>query len=308
LLHQMAQGTAKLFAPARVHLTVIKAGRPSPLAITESSGLQPDEPATLAISLPVMLDGEVFGQFEVSLGESGRLLHPDEERILRSMVHLIGSALGTASLASGSRQAMEAVEQAYMGTLEALTKALEMRDHETEGHSRRVVQYTVSLAQKLGLPEAELVPLMRGALLHDIGKIGIPDSILKKQGPLTEAEWQVMRHHPVIGHEMLQGIEFLYRSTPIILHHHERIDGSGYPLGLAGEAIPLGARIFAVADAYDAMTSDRPYRPRRTHEAAVIEIRAHAYTQFDARVVEALVELPVDELARIRSHTLEAIR
>lgn len=195
-----------------------------------------------------------------------------------------------------------------MGTLEALIKALELRDHETEGHSRRVVQYSLSLAQKLGVPESQLVPIMRGALLHDIGKIGIPDAILKKPGPLTAEEWVVMKQHARIGYEMLHQIEFLSQATPILLYHHERFDGTGYPEGLSGEAIPLGARIFAVADAYDAITSDRPYRKGRSHQVALDEIKAGAGRQFDARVVKALLALPEEELARIRGRDLESIR
>jgi putative nucleotidyltransferase with HDIG domain len=304
LLHLIAQVTAKLFAPARVTLTITRSGRPTPLVVTESAGLE-GAGDHLALSMPVStMDGEQFGQFEVYLSPTGRELDTDEIQILQAFVYLTASALGNASLVVELRQAVDEVERAYMSTLEALTKALEMRDHETEGHSRRVVQYTLSLAQKLCAPEDELVPIMRGALLHDIGKIGIPDAILKKQGPLSPAEWEIMRQHPRIGFEMLKGIEFIRRATPIILHHHERYDGSGYPQQLAGDAIPLGARIFAVADAYDAITSDRPYRKGRGHEVAVGEIVAGSGKQFDPQVVAALLALPQEELARIRGRDL----
>lgn len=308
LLHMVAQVTARLLAPACVQMAIIKSARQSPITVTEAAGYEPGEGAEPAVSLAVAaLDGEQYGQFNVYL-EPGRVPEPEDLSILHSFVNLTASALGNATLVAEMRQAVDDVEGAYMGTLEALTKALEIRDHETEGHCRRVVQYSLSIAQKIGMPEEQLVPLMRGALLHDIGKIGIPDSILKKQGPLDEGEWRTMRQHPQIGYEMLKGIDFLRDATPIILHHHERYDGSGYPHGLAGEAIPLGARIFAVADAYDAITSDRPYRRGRSHEVAMAEIAAGAGKQFDPKVVEVLQSLPYEELARIRGRDLDPAR
>jgi putative nucleotidyltransferase with HDIG domain len=307
LVHLVAQVSAKLFAPARVHLNITTAVRQSPMTVSEIAGLEPGTAEELALSLPVALDGEQFGQIDVYL-EQGRCPEPGDQQILQAYINLAASALGNATVIAEMRQAVEEVERAYMGTLEALTKALEMRDHETQGHSRRVVQYTLSLAQKLGIPEQELVPIIRGALLHDIGKIGIPDAILKKQGPLSPEEWQTMRKHPLIGYDMLRGIEFLHEATTIILHHHEWYNGKGYPQGLAGEAIPVGARIFAVADAYDAITSDRPYRRGRGHEAAMAEIAAGADTQFDPQVVAAMKALPGEELARIRGRDLEVAR
>ena len=307
VLHMVAQVAARLLAPARVHLMITKSARQSPVSVTESAGMEPDGEEHRAATLPVALDADQFGQIDIYLPDR-RTLDAEEMLILQSFLNLTASALGSATMVAEMRQAVIEVESAYMGTLEALIKALEMRDHETEGHSRRVVQYSLSLAQKLGLPEAELVPIMRGALLHDIGKIGIPDSILRKNGPLNDEEWVVMRQHPRIGWEMLKSIDFLKDATPIILHHHERWDGAGYPARLMGETIPLGARIFAVADAYDAITSDRPYRKGRSHEAALAEIAAGSGRQFDARVVEALHALPSEELARIRGRGLDLVR
>lgn len=309
LLQLVARASAQLFAPACVHLQVARAGRTEQV-VEEAMGMDIAERSALtaAAALPVTLDGELFGRFEVYLKGEGRRLDEDEVRILQAFVHLTASALGNAIVVADMRQAVDEVERAYMGTLEALIKALEIRDHETEGHSRRVVQYTLSLAQYLGVAEAQLVPIMRGALLHDIGKIGIPDAILRKPGPLTEQEWTVMKQHTRFGYRMLKGIEFLHQAIPIILHHHERFDGTGYPDGLAAEDIPLGARIFAVADAYDAITSNRPYRKGRSHELAVAEIRSGAATQFDPVVVDALLSLPVDEMARIRGRDLELVR
>lgn len=310
LLQMVASALANLFEPAAIRLEVTKSGRRASQVVVESSGIPQDQVDRLssAFTLPVTLDGEHFGQLEVLLAGEGRKVDPDAVQILQAFVHLTASALGNAALVSDLRIAVDEVERAYMGTLEALIKALEIRDHETEGHSRRVVQYTLALAQQLGVPEGELVPIMRGALLHDIGKIGVPDAILRKPGPLTDQEWAVMRQHARNGYEMLKRIDFLRLATSIILHHHERYDGSGYPDGLAGEQIPLGARIFAVADAYDAITSDRPYRKGRDHQVALEEIQRGAGTQFDARVVGALISLPEEELARIRGLEVEIAR
>lgn len=310
MLQHVAQASAKLLEPACVRLSVTRSGRRSPQVVVGYAGMETSDGLHLPPihTLPITLDGENFGTLEVCRENAAHPLDSEELRILQAFVHLTGSALGNAALAADMRGAVDEVERAYMGTLEALIKALEIRDHETEGHSRRVVQYTFSLAQQLGVPEEELVPIMRGALLHDIGKIGIPDAILRKPGPLDESEWEIMRRHTLFGYEMLKGIEFLGQATPIILHHHERYDGNGYPKGLAGEEIPLGARIFAVADAYDAITSNRPYRKGRSHEFALDEIRKGAGTQFDAQVVEALMGLPEEELARIRGRELEMAR
>jgi putative nucleotidyltransferase with HDIG domain len=300
LLHHVAGAAADLYAPARMKLVISKAGRQAPVTVVEESGVEPISGDTLALSLPISLDGENFGRFDVSLGGEGRGLDVDEVRVLQSFAYLTASALGNGALVVEMRQTVEEMERSYIGTLEALSKALEMRDHETEGHSRRVVQYTMSLAQKMGVAEDGLVPILRGALLHDVGKIGIPDAILRKPGPLNEVERTIMREHPRIGYEMLREIHFLSAAAPVILHHHERYDGHGYPAGLAGDDIPLGARIFAVADTYDAMTSDRPYRKGLPHETAVSEILAGSGTQFDPKTVAAFLALPLEEFQRIR--------
>jgi putative nucleotidyltransferase with HDIG domain len=307
LVHLVAQMTARLFAPARVCLSIRTSARQSPIIVEETAELQPMQTVEQALTLPVDLGDEHFGQIEIYLAP-GRAPAPGDLQMLRALVGLTAAALGNAAVTAGMREAVEEVEGAYMGTLEALTMALEMRDHETQGHSRRVVQYTLSLAQKLAIAEEHMVAILRGALLHDIGKIGIPDAILKKQGPLSPDEWVIMKQHPRIGYDMLRGVEFLHDSLPIILHHHERFDGGGYPECLAREAIPLGARIFAVADAYDAITSDRPYRRGRSHEAAMAEIAAGSGTQFDPGVVQALQALPAEEFARIRGRDLEVSR
>lgn len=176
--------------------------------------------------------------------------------------------------------------------LDALMTALNTRDTETEGHSERVTAYTIEMADRMHLSEAELTHIERGALLHDIGKIGVPDSILLKPGKLTPEEWVEMRKHPVIGYEMCAKIDLLKATAKIVLHHHEAWDGSGYPHGLKGDAIPLGSRIFAVADTLDAMTSDRPYRPSLPFAVARTEIEKFSGRQFDPRIVEVFLSVP----------------
>ncbi len=185
----------------------------------------------------------------------------------------------------------ERLQETYEGTLEALVSALDARDRETKGHSLRVMQYTMDIARALGIPEGspEWNDIQRGALLHDVGKIGVADSILHKPGPLTPEEWVEMKKHPSIGFEMLQDIPFLSGAARIIMAHHERFDGKGYPQGLAGDDIPLGARIFVIADTFDAMTSDRPYRRALPPEVARDEIVKNSGTQFDPRVVQAFL-------------------
>ena len=166
------------------------------------------------------------------------------------------------------QQALRDLETTYSTTLWALVAALDAREHEVSNHSQRVVRYTLAIARRLGVQEADLPDIGRGALLHDIGKIGITDAILLKPGKLTDEEWVVMRTHPQIGFDILKAIPFLGSPADMVLAHQERFDGKGYPRGLAGEAVPLGARIFAIADTFDAITSDRPYRKRQTAEAA----------------------------------------
>jgi len=161
------------------------------------------------------------------------------------------------------------------------------------GHSRFVAAYTLLLARAAGIDQRTLLwNMVRGALLHDIGKIGVPDAILNKTGPLTILEYAVVRDHPVLGYEMIGRIPFLKEAAPIVLFHHERYDGGGYPFGLAGEEIPLGARIFALADTLDAITSDRPYRRRNDFDAAFREIERSKGGQFDPRIVDIFLSVP----------------
>lgn len=183
------------------------------------------------------------------------------------------------------------IEQANSGALRALVRMLDARDTETEAHSRRVVHIALTLGMALGLPPSDLRAIEVGAMLHDVGKIGVPDSILRKPGPLNEDEWSVMRRHPEIGHEILSELGFLKTALPLVLHHHERWAGDGYPNRLRGNEIPLGARIFAMADAYDVIRSRRPYKPPYSHATAIDIIRRDTGTHFDPRVSQAFFDL-----------------
>ncbi|HEY9528280.1 MAG TPA: HD domain-containing phosphohydrolase [Anaerolineales bacterium] len=184
------------------------------------------------------------------------------------------------------REANAQLLNAYEATIEGLSHALDLRDRETEGHSRRVTEVTVKLAQALNFSEEEILHMRRGALLHDIGKIGIPDSILHKPDSLTEEEWTNMRKHPQFAYDMLSPIEYLRPALVIPYSHHEKWDGTGYPRGLKGEEIPMSARLFAIADVWDAVTSDRPYRAAWTEEQATAYIREQAGKHFDPQVVD----------------------
>ena len=185
----------------------------------------------------------------------------------------------------------EELEASYNKTIASLAAAVDARDASTEQHSARVTELAVELGTWLGLSSGERQQLRRGALLHDVGKIGVSDAILRKPGGLTDAEWQEMRRHPEIGYRILRQISFLEDALPVVLHHHERWDGSGYPHRLQGAEIPLLARLFAVIDAYDAITSDRPYRAGAPHEEALARLRAGSGTHFDPAMVEAFVAL-----------------
>jgi len=188
--------------------------------------------------------------------------------------------------------AMANLERSYDITLEALGDALDLKDAETEGHSKRVTAFTIAIARAMGLPREQIAVIARGAFLHDIGKMAIPDAILRKPAKLTPDEVTIMREHAYRGYQMLKKIPFLTEASDIVYSHQERFDGTGYPRGLKGNEIPLGARIFSIADTLDAITSDRPYRPAQTLEAARAEIQKWSGRQFDPDVVKVFLEMP----------------
>jgi len=190
------------------------------------------------------------------------------------------------------RKAMVELERSYDITLEALGDALDLKDRETEGHSRRVTAFTIAIARAMGLTAEQIRVIARGTFLHDIGKMAIPDAILNKPGALTPDEVGIMREHSYHGYQIVKKIPFLQEAAEIVYAHQERFDGTGYPRGLKGEQIPLGARMFAVADTLDAITSDRPYRPAQTLTAAREEIQRWAGRQFDPEVVKMFLSMP----------------
>lgn len=202
------------------------------------------------------------------------------------------------------KDALAQLELSYAATLEALGTAIDLRDGPTAGHSRRVCWYSLKIAQAIGSLEGQLRNLGMGAWLHDIGKLAIPDGILLKPGALTDNERQVMQHHVLIGYDLVKRIPFLADAAEIILGHHERCDGSGYPRGLRGEQISIGAKIFAVADSFDAMTSDRPYRSAMPFSAARAEIELHAGTLYDPQVVRAFLSISSWEAIREEAATI----
>ena len=240
--------------------------------------------------VPLIAKGEVKGVLEVFHRTH---MEVDQEWVdfLESLAGQAGLAIDNATLFQNLQRTNLELGMAYESTLEGWSAALDLRDKETEGHTLRVTNLTLQLAEQMGLQPKDLVHIRRGALLHDIGKMGVPDRILLKPDNLTNEEWEIMKLHPAYAYEMLSRIEYLRPSLDIPYSHHEKWDGSGYPRGLKGEEIPLHARIFAVVDVYDALISDRPYRPAWTKERALEYIKSLSGTHFDPRVLNAFLEL-----------------
>ena len=198
------------------------------------------------------------------------------------------------------RARAQELRRSYVATVRALSNAVEARDAYTGKHAERVAAYGIELAAVAGLDVADSPQIEFGFLLHDVGKVGVPDAILFKSGGLTEEEYALVRKHPVIGSEILRDVDFLGEGKLVVRHHHERWDGSGYPDGLSGDDIPLAARVFAVADALDALTTDRPYRPASTFAHARTVVRAGSGSQFDPAVVAAYEQIPDETFERLR--------
>jgi hypothetical protein len=230
-----------------------------------------------------MVEGSPVGTVEIYRLEDRPFRHDDADQV-EVLCTFAGNAYSRIQLAAK-------LEIHYTETIEALVSALEARDPYTEAHAGRIRDISMAMSTALKLPLDDRQAVKLGSILHDVGKIGISDSILLKSGPLDDEEWRLMRAHPVIGERMLGGIDFLRPALPIIRHHHERWDGMGYPDGLLGDEIPIGARIVSVCDAFDAMTSDRPYRKALPVEAACDEIMKHASLQFDPECASLLVDV-----------------
>jgi response regulator RpfG family c-di-GMP phosphodiesterase len=309
---------------AKEAMTLMRA-EPLPLVITdvkmpELDGLSflKDLRAEFPDCAVLMITG--YGQVESAVealkwGASDYLLKPiranhlsaavlralDRRRVVRE-AHLYQSALEGAveEKTRALEIAYQEITDTYRITLESLVTALDARECETGAHSQRVVRFSLAIGDRLGITGKAREDLARGALLHDIGKIGVPDHILLKPGRLTDEEWVEMKKHPEIGARIISGIEFLAPAAEIVLAHQERWDGRGYPQGLRGDQIPLGARIFAIADTIDAITTDRPYRRGRSFAHARAELIQHSGTQFDPAVVEVAATIDDEEWVRLR--------
>jgi putative nucleotidyltransferase with HDIG domain len=239
-------------------------------------------------SVPLISKGKVSGVLEIF---HRKPLNPNPEWLdfLETLAGQVAIALDGATLFNDLQRSNFDLALAYDATIEGWSHALDLRDKETEGHTQRVTEMTMNLATAMNINKTELVHIRRGALLHDIGKMGIPDAILLKPGSLTDEEWEIMRKHPVYAYEMLSLIKYLNNALEIPYCHHEKWDGSGYPRGLKGEEIPPAARIFSLADVYDALTSDRPYRKAWSKQQALDHIQAGSGTHFDPLMVEAFL-------------------
>jgi putative nucleotidyltransferase with HDIG domain len=223
------------------------------------------------------------------------------ESLVRVRTGMLNSAMSDLKRALEDRErAITELERSYDITLEALGNALDLKDAETEGHSKRVTAFTMAISRAMDLPDDRRKIIGRGAFLHDIGKMAIPDAILRKPGRLTPEERAVMREHCLLGYQMLRKIPFLHEAAEIVYSHQEHFDGSGYPRGLRGDQIHLGARIFSIADAFDAITSDRPYRAAQSMSAARREIEKHQGTQFDPKIVEVFLDISPDFWVQLR--------
>jgi len=242
------------------------------------------------ICVPLIAKGEVKGVLEVYHRSS---FTPDSE-----WLEFLETLAGQAAITIDNSQMFDNLQRvnmelaiAYNATIEGWSRAMDLRDKETEGHTQRVTDITIRLAKAMGFKDKEILNIRRGALLHDIGKMGIPDHILLKEGPLTDDEWKIMRTHPILAYEMLLPIRYLHQSLDIPFSHHEKWDGTGYPNGLKGERIPLAARIFAIADVWDAVTSERPYRKTWTKKKALAYIKEQSGKHFDPQVVEVFLKV-----------------
>jgi HD-GYP domain-containing protein (c-di-GMP phosphodiesterase class II) len=238
---------------------------------------------------PLVVQGETKGVLEVF--HRTRLdANLGGRDFLNTLADQAAIAIANAQLFEGLQHANMDLGLAYDATIEGWSRAMDLRDKETEGHTQRVTEMTLRLARSLRVNESELVHIWRGALLHDMGKLGVPDHILLKPGKLTEAEWVIMRQHPQLAYDMLSPIAYLRSALDIPYCHHEKWDGSGYPRQLVGEQIPLAARLFAVVDVWDALTSDRPYRKKWTKQKARQHILEQSGKHFDPRIVDIFMK------------------
>jgi putative nucleotidyltransferase with HDIG domain len=284
----LGQGTAGIAALERrlVYVPDLNNGE----TIFQRANMLAREAFVVYCGAPLVAKGQIKGVLE--------MFHRSPFELNEEMSNFIETLAGQAAIAIDNAELFDNLQRtnlelslAYDATIEGWSHALDLRDKETEGHTLRVTEIAEQLARRMGMSDAEITHLRRGALLHDIGKMGVPDAILLKPGPLTDAEWNIMRKHPQYAFEMLSSIVYLRPALDIPYCHHERWDGSGYPRGLMGEKIPFAARIFAVVDVWDALTSDRPYRQAWTQERAMEYLQAKVEVDFDPQVVEMFLQM-----------------
>jgi HD-GYP domain-containing protein (c-di-GMP phosphodiesterase class II) len=246
------------------------------------------------VGVPLIVKGQIKGVFEIFHRSP---LTPNDSwmQFLQTLASQAAIAIDNSQLFDNLQRSNQELTQAYDTTLEGWARALELRDRETEGHTRRVTLRTTQLARRMGIGEDELVNVYRGVLLHDIGKMGVPDQILRKTGPLTDSEWIEMRKHPQYAFDLLFPIPYLRPALDIPYCHHEHWDGSGYPRGLKGEQIPLAARIFSAVDIWDALLSDRPYRSAWPREKVMEYLKEISGKILDPKVVDAFLKMIVEE-------------
>lgn len=235
------------------------------------------------LAVPLFIKNKVVGVAEVLNKKGDRRFTPDDQEIFMALGNQIAVAIENASL-------YQALDQLFMSSIRSIVEAIDAKDPYTKGHSVRVVEYSLIMGRGLGMNREELKNLEVSAILHDVGKIGIPDEILRKPGRLTDEEYNYIKQHPQFGAEIMTPIKQMKALMPNILHHHERFDGLGYPYGLKGKKIPLCARIIAIADSFDAMTSGRLYRSKFTDQQACQELLDHRGTQFDRRLVDLFIK------------------
>ncbi len=268
------------------HGTTVRSGE-----LSQDSRYREVEPGLQSgLYVPMKIGDQIMGVISIE-SELPDAFTEADERLITTLAAQAAVTLDNIQLFEDLQKSNDRIFQAYDDTIEGWSNALDLRDKETEGHTLRVTTLAEKLARAMGIPDPDIIHIRRGSLLHDIGKMGVPDRILLKPDKLTDDEWIIMREHPVYAYNLLSRIEFLRPALSIPHHHHEKWDGSGYPDGLKGAQIPLAARIFAVIDVFDALTSDRPYRPAWSKDKAIDYIREQSGAQFDPKVVEVFMKL-----------------
>jgi HD-GYP domain-containing protein (c-di-GMP phosphodiesterase class II) len=273
-------------------LVYIENLRRSPLKLMTACSFK-KEAFQAYLGIPLIARGEVKGVLEIYQRQPLKMT-PDWYNLLEMITNQFAIAIDNSLLLESLDRRNTEITSAYNATIEGLSRALELRDRETEGHTRRVAELTLRLADKINISREQRIHMERGALLHDVGKMGIPDDILRKPGKLTAQEWEIMKHHPLYAYNILSQIDYLKPALDIPLYHHEHWDGSGYPYGLSGERIPLAARIFAVVDVYDALTSDRPYRAAWSKEQALEYMKSQSGQYFDPLILQTFLGMCSD--------------